>query len=115
MPNEKTYTVSGKVVDKWGKGITGLTVRVKDKDLGTDEILGTVITDGVGDFTVNYSRSPIKEKFLDKKPDLFVEVMKSNGELVLSTKDRVRKEAGPDEEFVLMLTEDDDPDIVDED
>ncbi len=115
MSDDKTYKVSGKVVDKWGKGIPGLTVRVKDKDLARDETLGTVITDGKGDFRVHYHRQPIKEKFLDKKPDIYVEVMRSNGELLLTTKDRVRKEAGTDEEFVLMITEDDDPDNIDED
>ena len=97
--------IHGKVVEKeTGKGIPDLTVKAIDKDLLFDDLLGAVTTDENGSFEIRYDKEDSQELFLDKKPDIYLQIKNSEGEVIHTTENKVRYEAGETEEFIVRIS-----------
>jgi hypothetical protein len=101
-PRSNEWLVFGTVVDAQGEPLSGLTVRVLDRDRKYDDLLGETETDEFGDFSVIYHERDFKETG-EKLPDLYVEVSDSKGKLLYSSRDNVRYEAGQSEYFTIRL------------
>lgn len=100
-PNE--WLVYGQVLDQQGRPVPGLRVRVFDRDRKYDDLLGDTTTDEYGDFAVKYHERDFAEAG-EKLPDLYVMVEDAAGQLLYSSRDNVRFEAGRSEYFEIRLT-----------
>jgi hypothetical protein len=87
------WIVRGRVTDRAGKGLSGLTVSVYDKDLLFDDRLGETETDAEGNYQVTYRTEDFRD-LIEKKPDIYVKVMDQKGKTVYTSKTAVRYEAG---------------------
>jgi len=99
-PNE--WLVFGTVMDASGSPVSGVNVRVFDRDRKYDDLLGDTSTDENGDFSVIYHERDFKEPG-ENLPDLYVMVSDANGKLLYSSRDSVRYEAGRSEYFAIRL------------
>jgi hypothetical protein len=99
-PNE--WTVFGTVTDAAGKAAGGLTVRVFDRDRKLDDLLGETETNEFGDFSVVYHERDFKES-KEGLAELYVMVSDARGNVVYSSRDSVRYEAGRSEYFAIRL------------
>lgn len=98
------FRVYGTITDKdTGKGIEGLVVEALNKDFAHDEQLGTAVTDDKGRFELLYDRKDAREAYLDPKPDLYLRVKTAAGQVVLTTRNKIRYRAGGTEAFVLKV------------
>ena len=99
------FKIHGKVIEKeTGKGVPNLTVKAIDRDLFFDDLLGAVTTDMNGNFEIKYDKEDFQELFFDKKPDIYLKVKNPKGEVIHSTEDKVRYEAGMTEEFIVKIS-----------
>jgi hypothetical protein len=99
------FRVFGKVIEKEsGRGIPGLRVKAVDKDLVFDDVLGTAVTDERGAFSIHYEGKDFRELFFDKKPDLYLKIKDSAGNLIYSSEDKVRYQADATEEFLVEIS-----------
>ena len=99
------FKIHGKVIEKeTGKGIPNLRVKAVDKDLFFDDLLGAVTTDENGNFVIKYDKEDFQELFFDKKPDIYLKIKNLYGEVIHSTKDKVRYEASETEEFIVKIS-----------
>jgi hypothetical protein len=99
-PNE--WMVYGRVLDLQGQAVAGVIVRVFDRDRKYDDLLGDTTTDELGDFSVIYHERDFAEA-REANPDLYLMVSDSAGNLLYSSKDNVRFEAGRVEYFEIAL------------
>ena len=97
------WRVKGKVTDENDRGLMGLTVSLYDEDLFFDDALGTTLTNDDGNFEIIYRTDAFK-LFFDKKPDLYIKVLDSNGKKLYSSENMVRPEAGRVEEFIIKIS-----------
>ncbi|HEY4185544.1 MAG TPA: hypothetical protein VGP07_10770 [Polyangia bacterium] len=97
------YEISGMVVDPRSKsGIPNVIVAAFDKDPIFDDFLGEVLSDAAGAFRIVYDEKKFKGLF-EKAPDLYLVLKTVNGDVLLSTKDAVRKKASAHETFQVEL------------
>ncbi len=89
---------------KSGHGIPNLTVRAMDKDMLLDDLLGTIRTAEDGYFKIHYNKEDFMDLFLDRKPDIYLEILTAEGELIHSTKNFIRYNAGRFEEFNIEIS-----------
>ena len=83
------YLVKGKVIDqRTGSGVGGLRVEAWDKDPGSDDYLGSAVTQEDGSFEIVFNEYLFRELFLDYRPDLYFKVF-YGGTLLLSTENSV--------------------------
>lgn len=68
--------------------ISGVRVEAWDKDLGTDDYLGSAITGSDGKFTITFDESMFREWFFDRYPDIYFKVYRC-GDLLTSTENSV--------------------------
>jgi hypothetical protein len=101
-PRANEWTVFGTVTDADGKGGGGLTVRVFDRDRKFDDLLGETKTNEFGDFSVIYHERDFQES-KEGLAELYVMVSDPRGNLVYSSRDSVRFEAGRSEYFAIRL------------
>ena len=94
--------VKGIVTDENDKGLKGLTISLYDEDLIFDDILGTTITNENGNFEIIY-RTEAFEFLFEKRPDLYIKVLDSNGKKLYSSEKAVRPNVGNVEEFVIKI------------
>lgn len=88
-----TYLLRGRVLDNLGKPVAGMLVSAFDKDwIGKNDYLGNAITAENGGFEITFKSGAFKDLFMDKKPDIYLEVS-TNGIVVLSTKDTILRNA----------------------
>lgn len=101
VDKRKEFIIYGKVINKESKkGIAGLIVEALDKDLLIDDRLGSVITDKDGNFEIKYD----KQAFTEKRPDIYLQVKDSKGEIIHTTKEKVRYDAGKTEAFIINIS-----------
>lgn len=99
----KHFTVSGSIREREsGLGVRGLMVRVYDKDLMYDDLLGSAITDHKGRFSISYSEGDFAELF-ESRPDIYLVVYAPPYRRLVDTKDSVRWAASEHEEFELLI------------
>jgi hypothetical protein len=100
----KTYEwmVYGEVVDRQGEPVEGVIVRVYDKDRKYDDLLGYTTTDKFGDFQVIYHERAFYEPG-EEKPELFLQVEGEDGQVLYSSEETIRFQAGRIEYFRVVL------------
>ena len=102
----KGFVIYGKVVGKESKkSIAGLTVEALDKNLLVDDRLVSAITDEEGNFEIVYDREDFQEIFFDQKPNIYLRVKNSKGEIIYTTVDKVKYGPARVEEFDLVISE----------
>ena len=98
------FIIYGNIIEaESGKGIEGLSVKAFDKDLMFDDLLGAVKTNEFGYFKIIYDKKDYKELFLDAKPDIYLNVYDSGGNLILTTENMVRYRGNQTEEFIIEI------------
>lgn len=102
MPPPSAWIVRGKVTDDSGRALSGLTVSLYDKDLFFDDILGMTLTDANGDFKLIYGTEAFRDLF-EKRPDIYVKVLDSEGKTLYTSRKAVRCEAGHEEVINVRL------------
>jgi hypothetical protein len=104
--NENGFVIFGRISgDQSGKGLEGLTVEALDKDLLNDDRLGSVKTDKEGRFEIAYTKNDFKEVFLDDKPDIYLRIKNSKGEIIYTTEDKVKNAAAHYEEINIVISD----------
>lgn len=98
------WMVYGRVLDSGGRPVTGVRVRVFDRDRKYDDLLGDSETDEYGDFAVVYHERDFAEAG-EELPELYVMVEDRRGNLLYSSRDELRYEAGRAEYFQIVLGE----------
>ncbi|MCC6565916.1 MAG: hypothetical protein IT298_09160 [Chloroflexi bacterium] len=102
QPRENvTFTVSGTVMEPEGKPAANMLVRVYDKDVKYDDLLGAAMTNRKGEFTVTYRLRDFSED--EDAADLYFVVTDSAGKERLSTADRVMFNAEREATVELVL------------
>ena len=97
------WVACGEVFDIDGKPAQGLMVTLYDKDFLFDDVLGTVVTDENGVFKIIY-RTEAFRKLFEEKPDLYLKISDSKGNLVYSSEDSVRPNANHLERFRILTS-----------
>lgn len=87
------WVIKGRVTDRSGHGIGGVTVSPYDKDLLFDKKLGTCMTDKDGYFIKSYRAEDIPE-LIDTNPDIYITVIDKEGKEVYNSKEPIKYEAG---------------------
>ncbi len=98
------WIVFGQVRSAQGEPQQGLRVRVFDRDRKYDDLLGDTYTDEHGDFAVIYHERDFAESG-EGLPELYVMVENDQGELLYSSLDQLRFQAGRAEYFDIELSE----------
>lgn len=98
------WIVFGQVRAADGEPQQGLRVRVFDRDRKYDDLLGDTYTDEHGDFAVIYHERDFTESG-EGLPELYVMVENDQGELLFSSLDELRFQAGRAEYFDIELEE----------
>ena len=106
LPQVKPYEwmVFGQVLDSDGKPVVGVTVRVFDRDRRYDDLLGEAETDEFGDFSMVYHERDFAEDG-ENLPELYLMVEDRRRNLLYSSRDDPRREAGRVEYFQIVLAE----------
>ena len=101
-PQKETWLVKGRVVYEDKTPLVGAMVSAIDKDVKTDDAMGSALTNAKGRFKIVYNPQEFREG-LEPGPDLYLEVRDSQGEVVHSTIEQIRENASPDESFNIVL------------
>jgi hypothetical protein len=96
------WMVFGRVLDSGGRPVTGVRVRVFDRDRRYDDLLGETETDEYGDFAVVYHERIFAEAG-EELPELYVMVEDRRGNQLYSSRDELRYEASRAEYFQIVL------------
>ncbi|WP_414569483.1 hypothetical protein [Nostoc sp. CCY 9925] len=96
------WVVFGTVIDAQGNPVSGVRVRIFDRDYVYDDLLGDIETDEFGDFAVIYHQCDFAD-IIEKKPDLYIRVNDKQGNEVYSSQDSIRYHAGQAEFFEIVL------------
>ncbi len=101
-PNNDYWVVKGRITDKGGKGMGGITVSLYDKDHIFDEKLGTFLTDNDGNFMARYETENFRD-LIEAKSDIYLKVINKEGETLYSSRKKVRFEVGRIESFNIKI------------
>lgn len=104
LPELKPYEwmVYGRVRDEKGQPVSGVIVRVYDKDRKYDDVLGYTNTDEDGDFHLVYHERAFYEPG-EKAPELYVRVEDADGNELFSSKDSFQYKSGRIEYFLIEI------------
>lgn len=95
--------ISGSVRDlDTGRGITGVRVRVMDKDIFRDDCLGECSTDDQGGFRLPYTQEASRD-LLPDRPDVYVVVEGPEGKVLGTTSDETRLDVQGDVEVNIHI------------
>jgi protocatechuate 3,4-dioxygenase beta subunit len=87
------WIVNGRVTDAQGKPLAGYGVTLYDKDFFFDDRLGMTTTDDTGFYTLSYKTKNFRD-LVESNPDIYVQVMDTEGAVVYTSKGEIRFEAG---------------------
>ncbi len=96
---KKEYRVAGAIVDAVrGRPVSKVVVKAYDKDFFRDQPLGEATTDKVGRYEIQFSGDDFTGPLirLERYPDIFLEIVDSNGNVIHSTESSVVVNAGRD-------------------
>lgn len=98
------YHVRGAVLeDESGRPLTGLLVRLYDKDVLLDDFLGETHSDDAGHFELVFTEVQFMDLF-ETRPDLYLRVFDASGrQLPHTTENQVRFDAEQEEFFELRI------------
>lgn len=96
------WLVHGEVRYADGRPAPDLTVRLKDKDLLFDDLLGTTTTSADGLFRLSY-RAESSPDLFEKNPELYLAVLDKERQKLYESQQAVRAGAGKVEEFKVVL------------
>ncbi len=97
------FVVAGVVRElESGRPLAGLVVRGFDKDLLSDDYLGSATTDAEGRYEISFGVEAFRDLF-ERRPDLYVRVFDAAGQLLHSTEDAVRWDAGKTERLDVAV------------
>lgn len=99
--DNEPFFVRGRVMSAEGKPASGLLVRVYDRDVRYDDLIGAALTGRKGEFTVMYRMRDFSEG--ETAADLYFIVLDSSENELLSTKDRVMFDAEREATVELVL------------
>lgn len=102
VPKANEWMVYGQVVDASSGPVAGVRVRVFDHDRKYDDLLGDTQTDENGEFSVIYHERDFLESN-ENLPELYVMVTDEKGNLLYTSKDNLRFNAGRSEYFLIQL------------
>jgi len=93
IENQAQYVIRGVVVDRaTQRGVRGVKVEAWDRDTRYHDLLGQVVTDEDGRFTIGYDSVFFGDFAPDRSPDLYFKVY-LDAQLVLDTFDKPRMNA----------------------
>lgn len=95
------FTVRGTVVGAEGKPVSGVLVRVFDKDVKYDDLLGAELTNRKGEFLVTYRQQDFAEG--ETAADLYFTVSDASGKMLHSSADKVMFNAARDATVEIKL------------
>lgn len=102
-PTQPTdFSVRGRVVGVEGKPVAGVLVRIYDKDVKYDDLLGAALTNRNGEFSAAYRRQDFSEE--EEAADLYFVVVGADEEILLSTAADVKFDADRAVSVTLTLT-----------
>lgn len=101
-PPGEHWVVKGRVIDANEQPVPGVMVTAHDKDQRYDDKLGSSLTNKEGEFEIRYSVRDFREGE-EPGPDLYLRVIDQEGELLFSTKDDIRFDAGREEAYTIQL------------
>lgn len=104
-PPGEHWLVRGRVIDADEQSVPGVMVTAHDRDQRFDDKLGAGLTNDDGEFEIRYSVRDFREGE-EPGPDLYLRVINQDGEILFSTKDDVRFNAGREEEYTIQLPPD---------
>ncbi len=87
------WVVRGRVTDDGGTGLPDLIVTVHDKDFLFDDRLGQAKTDQNGYYSLSYRTEDFRD-LIERKPDIYIDVMNKEGRQLYTSKRAIRYEAG---------------------
>jgi hypothetical protein len=97
------FEISGRVQEAGThEGVAGVIVSAFDKDLYFDDLLGEVMTDLAGSFHIRYDESAFRDLF-ESEPDIYLTIKTTAGQVLHTSKDAVRFNATPHEEFQIEI------------
>jgi class 3 adenylate cyclase len=98
-PGPGRFVVTGIVREReTGRPLERMEVRAFDKDLLSDDFLGTATTDETGRYQIGFSSESFRDLF-ERHPDLYLRVFDAAGQELASTIDAVRWNAGTVEQI----------------
>ncbi len=101
-----TFTLRGQVMRADGKPAFGVLVRVFDKDVRYDDLLGAALTNRKGEFTVSYRTQDFAEN--ETMADLYFAVVNASDKALLEVAQDVKFNENYEGEVQLIIGGDDD-------
>jgi Transthyretin-like family len=102
--NPNQWMVFGTILNSERQPVSGVQVRVFDRDRIFDDLLGATQTDEYGDFAVVYREQDFVE-IGEGLPELYIMVEDKAGKLLYSSRDNLRYNSGRAEYFEIVLPE----------
>ncbi|GET39232.1 transthyretin-like family protein [Microseira wollei] len=99
---ENEWLVFGRVLDANGNPVSGVRVRIFDRDRIFDDLLGITETDEYGDFAITYHERDFAEPG-EGLPELYLMLSDTEGNLLYSSRDNIRYNPGRAEYFEILL------------
>ena len=98
-----SWIVRGRVTNEKKQGVSGLTIRLYDKEHVFDNVLGTTLTDDNGKFKLTYQTEEFKD-LSEKKPEVYLRVTGKRRKILYTSDKAVRFKAGREEVFNITIT-----------
>ena len=96
------WKVVGRIRNRKQEPIKNVSISLYDKDLIFDDRLGTTVTDDKGEFELLYRTENFRD-MIEAQPDLYLNVIDENGQVLHSTKKAVRFSAKRVEQFDITI------------
>lgn len=103
-PISDTWIVRGRVTDKQGRGVAGVTVSLFDKDFIFDDRLGDTRTDADGNYSITYFTEDFRD-IIERRPDIYLMILSEEGEKLHTTRRALKYEAGRIETVDIKIGE----------
>ena len=96
------WKVLGRVRNRKQEPMKNVSISLYDKDLIFDDHLGTTVTDDKGEFELLYRTEDFRD-LIEARPDLYLDVIDENGQILYTTKKAFRFSAKRVEQFDITI------------